>query len=61
MQFHGVLEMVEKGSTVILSEHTLTERKYIKTIFYEKVLNLFADREVSVHTLSSDEEIIKLI
>ena len=53
--------MVEKGSTVILSEHTLTERKYIKTIFYEKVVNLFSDKEVSVHTLTSDEELIKLI
>jgi len=59
MQYHSVLEAVENGTTVILSEHTLTERLFLKTVFFERVVDVFKETDVHVHVLSNDEELIK--
>lgn len=43
MSHHEVLEAVSKGSSVILCEHTNTERGYLSEVLKPKLLQLLGD------------------
>ena len=60
MQYHDVLAQVNKGKDVLLSEHSATERGYLKEVFVPKLRELLGN-DVDVLLSSTDKEILRLL
>ena len=60
MSHHECLDFVSAGVTVILAEHSNTERGYLKVV-REKIINLLDNQDVNVHISSVDRDPLQIV
>lgn len=59
MSHHEVLDCIHEGSTVVLTEHSNSERGFLSTVYAENLRHIFGS-SVSVITSTSDTDPLKV-
>ena len=60
MLHHDILDAVHNGSSVILTNHSDSERGFLKTVFANKLTSLLKE-EVVVSVSEKDEDPLKTV
>ena len=60
MSHHEVLDVIHKGSSVILCEHTNTERGFLKP-WCEQLKELFGAQNVNVVISENDKDPLRVV